>query len=175
MGAFEGVGGLASSPPVLAQTIGATTVRADGPTTAVAHVSPIIHPRRPPRRRRLGHLLRHLPHLVVEAGFQALGARTTAAGAVRTRTLVRAATAFRRMPVGGSSSGANSHGQALHDAAPGGPMAWPLARIHAVVMREVAADHVGVHGRAFPGQGLGLVGNVGTVLAVVNSNFAVVA
>jgi len=164
-----------SSPPVLTQTIGATTVRADGPTTAVANVFPIIHPRRPPRRR-FGHLLRHLPHLLVEAGLQTLGARATAAGAIGTRTLIRAAAAAPpRMPIGGSPTGANGHGQALHDAAPGGPMAGPLAGIHAVVVREVAADHVGVHGRAFFRQGLGLVGDVGAVFAVVHSDFAVVA
>jgi hypothetical protein len=67
-----------------------------------------------------------------------------------------------------ASSLANGNGKALDDAT----LTLTLTRVHAVVHREVAADHVSTRGSCIAGQGLGLVGHVGAVFPVVHSHSA---
>lgn len=50
-----------------------------------------------------------------------------------------------------------------------------VAGKHASVDREVAADHEGAHGGVFLGQDVGLVGQIGLVLAAVDQYEAGVA
>ena len=64
----------------------------------------------------------------------------------------------------------NRHGQALRPTA-----SWSLAGEHAVVDREVAADHVGFLRGAVAGEGFAGVGHFGAVFAVVDADFAVEA
>lgn len=78
----------------------------------------------------------------------------------------RAATAASRR-----SAFANGHWQTLHHATAAGT----LARIHAVVGAEVAADHERFGGCAVTSKGGRLVWDICAVFAVVDANFAEVA
>jgi hypothetical protein len=117
----------------------------------------------------LRHRLRDLPHLLLKATLHALRAVAATAAPIRASALVAAP----RVPIR-SPPRANGHWQTLGDAI-GGAMTRSLARVHAVVVGKVAADHVRIHRSAFFRQGFGLVGHVGRVLAVVDPDFAVVA
>lgn len=110
-----------------------------------------------------------LAHLLIEAALETLRAAATGAQSIGAPTFVTA----RRMPVD-LSARANGYGEAL-DGAIGRPLAGSGARPHAIVVREVPTDHPRIHGRSFPRQRLGLVRDVGGVLAVVDPDFAEVA
>lgn len=121
-----------------------------------------------PRGRPRG-LLSDLAHLLGETTLVPVGAVATTVRAVGAGRLVAGA-GMADVP----SACTDGDGQALDDAV-GGPLARTLAREHAVVGREVAADHVGLHGGAFIGQFFRLERDVGAVLAVVDSHLAVMA
>ena len=111
-------------------------------------------------------------HLAVRvAALKAPGRLATAA---TTRTIAgadftsghRAATAASRR-----SAFANGHWQALHDATAAGT----LARIHAVVGAEVAADHKRLGGCAITRESGRFVWDICAVFAIVDADFAEVA
>jgi hypothetical protein len=108
-------------------------------------------------------------HLLLEATLKAARAIATTTSALRAGRFVR--------HVGhaaASSPTANGYRQALYGTR-GCPLAGPLTRVHAVVVGEIPADHVGIGGRAFSCLALGTVSDVGRVLAVVDADFAVPA
>ena len=112
-----------------------------------------------------------LAHLLVEAALETLGAAAARTQAIGASAFVTAC----RMPVDPLSACANGHGEALNRGAIGRPLAGSGARPHAVVVGEVTTDHPRIHRRALSRQRLGLVRNVGGVLAVVHPDFAEVA
>ena len=111
-----------------------------------------------------------LTHLLVEAALETLGAAAARAQSIGTSAFVTA----RRMPVDPLSARANGDGEAL-DGAIGRPLAGAGAWPHAVVVGEVPTDHPRVHGCSLSRQRLGLVRDVGGILAVVHPDFAEVA
>ena len=54
-------------------------------------------------------------------------------------------------------------------------LTWPLTWEHAVIRGEVSANHKGLHCRTVSGQIIRFVRNVGTVLSIVDSDFAKVS
>lgn len=112
-----------------------------------------------------------LTHLLVEAALETLGAAAARAQAIGARAFITA----RRMPVDPLSARANGDGEALDGGAIGRALAGASAWPHAVVVGEVSTDHPRVHGRSLSCQRLGLVRDVGGILAVVHPDFAEVA
>ena len=73
-----------------------------------------------------------------------------------------------------TSTRANGGGQSLHDAI-GRNLARSLAGVHAVIGGEVSTNHICFHGDASSSHIFRLIREVGTILSIVDSDFAAVA
>lgn len=169
-----------SHPPVRTAAGEASPIPSDAIHTAHADVLMGLHTRsststsRSPavielRSRRVS-CSRRRSELLLEAAFD-----TPRAVATTTRLFGRRALGVTapRVTVASSTS-TDGHGKALNNAVRRS-MARLLPGVHAVVVGEVPANHVRLHGRPVPRQGFALVGNISTVFPVVDPDFAEVA
>jgi hypothetical protein len=115
---------------------------------------------------RLRHLACDLSHLLVKATGVALRAIAFTAASVRVVAVIAASIA--------SSTMTNRDGDALDDAI-GRALTWSLSRVVSVIGREVPTDHVCLYSSAIASQLFRCIGDIGTVLAVVDADFAVEA
>lgn len=150
-------------PSILPQTPPTASIHSYWSSAAVAHQCIVFLP----SRSGPGDLLRHLMHLLLEAALYASWTIATTACAIRTTIIAspRAAIA--------SPASANGYRQSLNSTS-GRSLARTLTGEHAVVDREVAADHVSLLGCTVSSQCFCIVWNLGAVLAVVHPDFAVV-
>nr|POE74533.1 hypothetical protein CFP56_37065 [Quercus suber] len=142
----------ASRPASFVHAPTADSMTADGSTTAVAVVR--ILAVTGPSRNRPGGLLYHSIDLGLEFTLHALRTVTTTACAVGIGRYVTA-TGTTVAP----SACSNSHRKSLDDTARG-LLSWTLTWKHAIVGREISADHIGFHGRSVSCQCFRLVGHI---------------
>ena len=156
-----------SRPTLLPHAKPAAPIRIDRRPSAVTQIlfdlrqSPLRDPRQ---------LLRDLLHLLLEAAIEPSRTVPTTACPIGDAALARQLDRAVRHPTS-SPARPNRSRQALHRSTRGS-LARPLTGIHAVIVGEVAADHVGVRGGALTGLAFGTVGHVGGVLAIIDTDFA---